>query len=129
MDLMEIIKPKIFVSYTVRDGKIDFNFLSKSFDEICDMSEPYIDLIHNDSINKQDRVIKELNNSDIIFLIRTDQINKSEWVDKEIALAKKQNIPIIEFDYEELIEKKLKPLTEAIENFLLQDKITHRQDR
>lgn len=122
---MEIIKPKIFVSYTVRDGKIDINFLGKIFDEICDLSESYIDLIHNDSINKQDRVIKELNNSDVMFLIRTEQIDKSEWVNKEISFAKKLNIPIIEFDYQELIEKKLKPITQAINNFILRDKTVH----
>ena len=85
----------------------------------------YIDLIHNDSTNKQDRVIKELNNSDFIFLIRTEQIDNSEWVDKEISLAKKLNIPIIEFEYQELIEKKIRPITQAINNLTLRDKTVY----
>tara|TARA_R110000782_G_scaffold96698_5_gene181284 strand:+ start:1499 stop:1879 length:381 start_codon:yes stop_codon:yes gene_type:complete len=125
MDLMEIAKPKIFVSYTVRDGSIGVVFLNKIFDEICGISEVYIDLIHNDSTNKQDRVIKELNNSDFIFLIRTEQIDNSEWVDKEISLAKKLNIPIIEFEYQELIEKKIRPITQAINNLTLRDKTVY----
>mgnify|MGYP001158709790 CR=1 FL=1 len=60
-------------------------------------------MIHNDSLDKQNRVINELNSSDYVFLIRTEQIDSSEWVDKEISLARKINIPILEFEFEELV--------------------------
>jgi hypothetical protein len=115
---MEKNKPKIFVSYTVRDGKIDKSILFKIFHQISNESEVYIDLIHNDSIDKQNRVINELYNSNLVFLIRTEQIDNSEWVIKEISLAKMLGIPVIEFEFDELIKKEFLPIKVALKNFI-----------
>jgi hypothetical protein len=122
MDIMGSDRPKIFVSYTIRDGKIDSSFLNRLFNETCGISCVYIDLIHNDSSNKQKRVISELYSSDFIFLIRTEQIESSKWVKKEISLARIFNIPIIEFEYEELIIKNLQPITQVLKNLTLRAK-------
>jgi hypothetical protein len=116
MDLMINDKSKIFISYTVRDGNINVHFLNKLYNQISPLSVPYIDLIHNDSLDKQSRVMKELNNSDYVFLIRTEHVDNSEWVNKEISLAKKLNIPVLEFEFEELIEDGFLSITKTLVN-------------
>ncbi|WP_420791205.1 TIR domain-containing protein [Enterovibrio gelatinilyticus] len=50
-------------------------------------SEPYIDLLHNDSLDKQARVKDELINSDVILLLESDAISDSPWVQWEIETA------------------------------------------
>ena len=95
-------KPKIFVSYTTRDGKVTELFLRKLEKALTSHSLVYIDLIHNNSKNKQNRVIEELKKSDLLFLIKTEESNSSNWVNKELQLANKLNIPIIEIDFEEI---------------------------
>lgn len=106
--------PKIFISYTVRDGKINKGFLSKLENKISPISNVYIDLIHNNSKDKQKRVMSELKSSDMIFLIKTEEINESKWVKKEILLANKEGIPIYEFEFEDIIEKEFIPITKVI---------------
>jgi len=95
---------KIFVSYTTRDGVINKNFLIDLEKKLSPFISIYIDLLHNDSLNKQKRVISELTQSDILFLIKTNSIYKSEWVKKELSIAKKINIPIHKVSYNELIK-------------------------
>ena len=112
MDLKN--KMKIFVSYTTRDGIIRKEFLHKLFNNISNFCLVYIDMLHNNSVNKQKRVFKELRNSDFIFLIKTEQIDNSEWVDKEISHAKKLNIPIYEFEYEILDKGNFSPINNTI---------------
>jgi hypothetical protein len=111
---MNMETSKIFISYTVRDGKIDKAFLLDLEKAIVKTTPVYIDMLHNDSLDKQNRVINELKKSDLLFLIKTDEINNSEWVKKEIHLAESLNIPIFEFDYEELIKEKFLPITMCI---------------
>lgn len=110
---------KIFVSYTTRDGKIDKDFLLNLESFSIDYGCIYIDLIHNNSNNKQARVMEELTNSDVVIMIKTDDVYKSEWVNKELNYAKKTNIPIYELEYEELIKDKFLPITKCINHWTI----------
>lgn len=101
---------KIFVSYTIRDGKITKDFLMNLVNKTDSTTSVYIDLIHNDSKNKQERVIKELHESDLVLLIKTEGTYYSEWVNLELFYAKKFNIPIYEFEYEEVRNIKFKDM-------------------
>ncbi|KAF2511670.1 TIR domain-containing protein [Flavobacterium arcticum] len=114
--MIEGNKLKVFISYTVRDGEIDSHFLTKLNHQISEISTVYIDLIHNNSVNKQNRVVNELKKSDFIFLIRTEQTNNSKWVNKELSLARELNIPIVEFKHKELIKVGFQPIIKAIKH-------------
>jgi TIR domain. len=103
-------KKKVFISYTVRDNLVDEHFLNELNELLNKSFYVFIDYLHNDSINKQDRIEKEITSSDILFLIITKQIFYSEWVLQEIEIAKKMNIPIYEFEFCELRDKKFLPI-------------------
>lgn len=109
--------PKIFVSYTVRDGKIDREFLSNLEIRLKPIGRTYIDMIHNNSIDKQKRVMDELKTSDLFFLIKTEEVKESEWVKKEILVAKEKEIPIYEFEFMDLIENEFQPITQYKINY------------
>lgn len=100
---------KVFISYTTRDKIITTKFLRNLELSLKKDFEIYIDLIHNNSLEKQKRVLSELQNSDLLLIIETIQTYNSEWVKLEIEQAKKQGIQIhrIKFDkIKELIETK-----------------------
>lgn len=113
---MRNYKPKIFISYTIRDEIINVDFLLNIERRINAIGSPFIDLLHNDSLNKQARVFNELMNSDIFILLKTKEILNSEWVEKEISLANKIKIPIFEFEYEQLIKENFQFITIATSN-------------
>tara|TARA_B110000971_G_C19956586_1_gene475932 strand:+ start:119 stop:475 length:357 start_codon:yes stop_codon:yes gene_type:complete len=114
---MKTKEPKIFVSYTIRDGKVDKDFLLNLESFSIGYGCIYIDLIHNDSENKQVRVMKELSNSNVVIIIKTDDVYKSEWVNKELNYAKESKIPIYELEYDELINNKFLPITTCINHW------------
>ena len=62
--------------------------------ELEKKGEVFIDLLHNDSIDKQSRVLKELDSSDVLILIETNSVYQSEWVVLEIEQANAIPIPI-----------------------------------
>ena len=95
---------KIFVSYTTRDRNITKDFLLKLFNELSEFETVYIDLIHNDSENKQKRVFDELESADQIVLIETKNVYNSNWVKIELESAKRLKKDIIKIPYNELIE-------------------------
>jgi hypothetical protein len=103
-------KDKIFVSYTIRDNSIDKDFLNQLDRFLKESFDVFIDYLHNDSDAKQERIETELISSDFIVLIKTEQTYYSEWVLKEIEIAKKFKIPIFEFEFNELINKKFLPI-------------------
>ena len=95
---------KIFVSYTTRDRNITKEFLLKLYSELSEFETAYIDLIHNDSENKQKRVFDELESADKIVLIETESVYVSNWVQIELESAKRLKKDIIKIPYKELIE-------------------------
>nr|WP_277869602.1 TIR domain-containing protein [Vibrio splendidus] len=85
---------KIFVSYTVRDSMVTKELLEKVNKMLLVFSEPYIDLLHNDSFDKQARVKQELIKSDVILLLESDAISDSPWVQWEIDTAMNLGITV-----------------------------------
>jgi len=85
---------KVFVSYTRRDEYIDNFLLSKINNLISSAHSTYIDVLHNDSIDKQKRVEAELASSDIMILLKSCSIDSSNWVKREIKIAHRYSIPI-----------------------------------
>ena len=85
----------IFVSYTTRDHHIKICLLEAVSDVVSEYGRPFIDLIHNDSDDKQAYVERKLLSSDLVLLLLTDSINQSKWVQWELAKAKNNKIPVI----------------------------------
>lgn len=92
----------IFISYTIKDKGISFDSLSSISRKLKHIGNVYIDIINNDSINKQERVFYELDNSDIVMLLITPNVYKSKWVIIELERAKERSIPIISFTLKEI---------------------------
>lgn len=93
---------RIFVSYTTRDKILTKELLSIMYERLSLNNYAYIDLLHNNSVNKQKRVFDELAKSEIILLITTDSINQSNWVNLELEFAKKKNIRIVRINISEV---------------------------
>lgn len=108
-------KNKIFISYTIRDNSIDKEFLNQLDEFLRNTCNVFIDYLHNDSDAKQERIESELISSDFIILIKTDQTFNSEWVLKEIEIAKRVKIPILEFEFNELKNKNFLPIITSIQ--------------
>ncbi|EAA2728088.1 toll/interleukin-1 receptor domain-containing protein [Salmonella enterica] len=93
-------KKRIFVSYTTRDNKLDIYSLKVIEAKIKKLGYScYIDLLHNTSKNKQQRVFNELISSDYFMAIISDNYHLSPWAQKEITLARKLKKHIIKIDY------------------------------
>ena len=102
---------KIFVSYTTKDDQIDEGYLSEKELIIAKYGHVYIDILHNDSADKQNRVIRELISSDVLLLVKTESIFKSQWVIWELEMAYKKEIPVltVEFNFAESDIERLFP--------------------
>jgi hypothetical protein len=85
---------KYFVSYTRRDAEITLNLLKAFAKELEKRGDVFIDIINNNSTDKQKRVIDELDNCDMLLLLETKNVYKSLWVAFEIDRAKSKKIPI-----------------------------------
>lgn len=85
---------KYFISYTTKDPEITKDLLEKLKETLYPKSEVYIDLIDNDSTDRQARVLAELDKSNVLLLIETESVYDSPWVKIEINRAKSQNIEV-----------------------------------
>lgn len=108
----------VFVSYTLKDGVLTIDKLRKVKSIISIYTTCYIDILDNDSEDKQKRVISELKKSQLLIALLSPDIYKSEWVHKEYEIAKKNDIPIIEIDANDIntIEDKLSKTIYAMKN-------------
>lgn len=122
---------KIFFSYSLKNKSISIDDLKKLKSNFLLLSQfdIYIDIldnffnnnwtttpieINNDSINSyhQQFLKNNLIKSDLVCIINNSSSINSLWVQHEIILAEKQNIPIINipenyfFDFIQLKEKK-----------------------
>ncbi len=107
----EKCKQKIFVSYTMRDNFINQGYLLRINDILTrEKYNCYIDLLHNKSANKQEKVYRELLSSDIFLKISSAGYNHSEWTKKELSIASdigKKIVDIKHDDSEEVILNKI----------------------
>jgi hypothetical protein len=95
---------KYFISYTTRDKEITKNLLETLSVKLGKLGDIFIDLVDNNSRDKQARVIFELDNSDFLILIETTSIYKSKWVIFELERAKARQIPIKRITLREINE-------------------------
>lgn len=112
----------VFVSYTTRDNLINVENLISLEDCLKTICQLYIDLIHNDSEDKQGRVESELLMSDLLLLLKTKETFESDWVQKEIKIAKENKIRILEFDYKKEKENNFKTMIREIEKIIEEKK-------
>lgn len=110
--------PKIFVSYTVRDGLVTIAELSLLYKKLRQLGTIYIDLLHNDSEDKQRRVKRELLSSDIVLLLVTPAVSSSPWVAWELKIARQKSIPVYFASYLPICRGTI------IDTFLLQQTIS-----
>lgn len=92
----------IFVSYTTRNNEVTINSLNNFSNKINSIGKIFIDLIDNDSNDKQGRIIEELKSTELLILIKSQSSLNSEWVKFELETAQKSNIPVIVFDITEI---------------------------
>ena len=92
----------IFVSYTTRNNEVTINSLTNFSNKVNSFGKIFIDLLDNNSLDKQGRIIEELEKSDILVLIKSNSTYNSEWVKLELEIANKINIPVIEFEIDEI---------------------------
>lgn len=90
---------KVFLSYTIRDGSVNSNLLKRLEEQIGLECSIYIDLLHNQSENPQQEVIRQLGESDMVIQIVTPSIDKSEWacLEKELAILKGIPLSFVKF--------------------------------
>ncbi len=81
---------KIFVIYTTRDEYVTKNVLNKICNELKIFGDVFIDLIHNNSENKQEYVIEKLYECTSIVIVDTPNLESSEWAKLEISIAQKE---------------------------------------
>ena len=93
---------KYFVCYTTRDEEVTISLLEIFSKKLSNHGDVFIDIIDNNSTDKQLRVINELESSDLVILIESKSIYQSEWVALEINKAKSRKIPIRIVPIEEL---------------------------
>lgn len=92
----------IFVSYTTRNNEVTINSLINFSKKISSLGKIFIDLIDNNSNDKQGRIIEELKKTELLILIKSKSSFESKWVKLELENAGKLKIPIVEFDIKEL---------------------------
>lgn len=93
---------RIFVSYTLKDGYLDKSILLQVKKLYQNSTSCYIDIIDNDSRDKQSRVEQELQIADALLLIETPLVMESKWVRYELEVAKNRNILIIKSDIDNI---------------------------
>lgn len=92
---------RVFVSYTTKDPAITIEKLKLVENHLNTKSRVFIDKLHN--INGgQLRVNYELCRSDIVLHLISNKY-KSKWVDKELLVARRRKIIIVEITIDELL--------------------------
>ena len=86
----------VFCSYTLRDGLVTIEKLRKLKELISQSADCYIDILDNDSIDKQERVVEELSKAQLVLVLMSPDLKKSAWVQEEYRIANENNIPIVE---------------------------------
>ncbi|PMD91636.1 hypothetical protein BWI97_21210 [Siphonobacter sp. BAB-5405] len=85
----------IFLSYTTHENEVTIELLQDLKEQISFFGKVFIDLIDNDSFDKQERVVKELHQADLVVLINTPNALKSNWVKFELQTATILEIPVL----------------------------------
>lgn len=90
---------KIFLSYTLRDGALDYKRLHTLDEIMSPLGQVYIDILHNKSVKPQQNVFDELMSSDVLIACVTPGFFRSEWVQIELLTASQCNLKIVPLFY------------------------------
>lgn len=104
----------IFVSYTRINDEVTLNSLLEFSKLINLVGRVFIDILDNNSADKQKRVLTELENSDLLILIKSKSTFNSNWVKLELTTAKTLNIPVVEISINKIDQLTVKELNEII---------------
>ena len=66
----------VFCSYTLRDGLVTIEKLRKLKELISKSADCYIDILDNDSIDKQERVVEELSKAQLVLVLMSPDLKK-----------------------------------------------------
>lgn len=87
---------KVFVSYTLRDACVTIEKLMALKRQMPLGYDSFVDIIDNDSEDKQERVDYELEHCKKMLLIKSENIQTSDWVRHELFKAWSLKLPIEE---------------------------------
>lgn len=88
----------VFCSYTLRDGLVTIEKLRKLKELISQSAACYVDILDNNSIDKQKRVVEELSKAQLVLVLMSPDLKKSAWVKEEYRIANEKKIPIVEIN-------------------------------
>lgn len=94
----------VFCSYTLRDGLVTIEKLKSLKELISKSAVCYVDILDNDSIDKQERVVEELGKAQLLLVLKSPNLKKSAWVKEEYRIANEKKIPIVEINIEQINE-------------------------
>lgn len=92
--MTEIKFKKVFVSYTLRDESVTIEKLNSLKRQMPLSTDSFIDIIDNNSEDKQARVDWELEHSDQMLLVNSENYLTSEWVLHELYRAWSLKLPV-----------------------------------
>jgi len=103
---------------------VNDSLLSEIYTILVKTFDVFIDLLHNDSTDKQTRVLNELKSSQYVFVLKTPMIEESSWVGIEIAETKKMGIPLFFIDLKEGYsnDEKIKKITSFVQSTIKERK-------
>lgn len=96
-------KINVFVSYTVRDGKVTIGLLKRIQTYLSKRSDPFVDALATSVKHPQLRIVWKLLRSDLVILIESPGIKSSPWVRLEVLLARLLLTPIIRLRSEHIL--------------------------
>ena len=103
-------KARVFISYTKRDGAVTNPLLQRLYDNLNEISSPFIDALRPQSHRFQQlAVIKALLCSHFLLVVESPSVYSSPWVRLELILAKLRLLPVLRISVEKIRE----PLNEA----------------
>jgi hypothetical protein len=109
----------IFVSYTRINDEVTLHSLIEFSKLVRLFGKVFIDILDNNSTDKQKRVLTELENSELLILIKSENTFNSNWVKLELNTAKTLNIPVVEISInhiDKLTEKELHEVINSAHN-------------
>jgi hypothetical protein len=89
------INHNIFLIYSTHDKFVNKESLEKMCKELELHGDVFVDLLHNNALDKQEYVLQKLFDATCIVIVNSPEIKESKWAQLEIKLAKEQNKRIL----------------------------------
>lgn len=91
----------VFLSYTTRDRMLNEELLAQLASALTPLGPVYVDLLHNEAVDRQRHVISMLQSMKYFVLCITPSIANSKWVRLEVEYAIYRACPIFMVDVEQ----------------------------